>query len=50
MEVKENNGVFGGTPPPNLKPKKRGLFSKMLNKGGSAFKKALGYSDKKGKL
>jgi hypothetical protein len=50
MEVKQKNGVFGGAPSLNSKPKKKGLFSKMLNRGGSAFKKALGYSGKMSKI
>ena len=48
MQVDKTNGVFGGTPPTIQRKKKTGFFGKILNKGNSAFKKALGYADKKG--
>jgi len=48
MQVDKTNGVFGGTPPTIQRKKKTGFFGKILNKGNSAFKKALGYTDKKG--
>ena len=48
MEIKKKNGVFGGNPPIKTKSKKIGIFGKIFNKGSSAFKKAIGYSENKG--